>query len=169
MDIKVRVAVPEDLAACMDLFVKANDENGLAKMDERKLLGMVWPSLHCHNGMVGAIGSVGGPLEGVVLLRIEELWYTSEPVIAEKLVYVHPDFRNAKGGRAAKLCEFAKRVSDEMRMPLLVGIVSNDRTKGKIKMFERLLGPAVGAYFLYNGKLGAEGPNDFTAHQGMTT
>jgi len=153
-EVKVRVGVPEDLHACMDLFLKANEENGLAKMDENKLINMVWPSLHCDGGMVGVIGSVGKPLEGVVLLRIEELWYTQEPVIAEKLVFVHPDYRNAKGGRAAKLCEFAKRVSDEMQMPLIIGVISNTRTESKIKMYKRLIGEPAGAFFVYGGKTG---------------
>lgn len=153
-DVKVRVGVPEDMQSCMELFVRANDENGLAKMDERKLVDVVWPSLHCHNGMVGVIGHPGQPLEGVVLLRIEELWYTQEPVIAEKLVYVHPDFRSAKGGRAAKLCEFAKRVSDEMQMPLIIGVLSNARTESKIRMYKRLIGEPAGAFFVYGGKTG---------------
>lgn len=154
VDVKVRVGVPEDLPACMDLFIKANDENGLAKMDEKKLVEIVWPSLHCDGGMVGVIGTVGQPLEGVVLLRIEELWYTQEPVIAEKLVYVHPEFRNAKGGRAAKLCEFAKQVSDEMKMPLIIGVISNSRTESKIRMYKRLIGEPAGAFFVYGGKTG---------------
>lgn len=153
-EVKVRVGVPQDLDACMDLFIKANDENGLAKMDVHKLLEIVWPSLHCHHGVVGVIGPVGAPLEGVVLLRIEELWYTAAPVIAEKLVFVHPDFRSAKGGRAAKLCEFAKQVSDEMEMPLIIGVLSNARTESKIKMYRRLIGEPAGAFFLYRGKTG---------------
>jgi hypothetical protein len=153
-EVKVRVGTPEDIEGCLYLFIKANEENGIAKLDPDKLFNIVWPSLHCDGGMVGVIGESGGQPEGVVLLRIESLWYSDAPVIAEKLVYVHPEFRSAKGGRAAKLCEFSKQVSDELDMPLVVGIVSNDRTKGKIKLYERLLGPQAGAYFLYNGKTG---------------
>jgi hypothetical protein len=153
-DVKVRVATPDDLEGCLRLFIKANEENGLAELDKDKLFHIVWPSLHQEGGLVGVIGAPGQEPEGVVLLRIESLWYSDAPVIAEKIVYVHPKFRSAKGGRAAKLCEFSKRVSDELQMPLVVGIVSNDRTKGKIRMYERLLGPQAGAYFLYNGKTG---------------
>lgn len=153
-EVKVRTAVPQDFAAAMDLLVQANAENGLARMDVNKLVQIVGPALHCSNGIIGAIGPVGGPLEGVVLLQIEKLWYSEEPVIAEKLVYVHPDFRSAKGGRAAKLCEFAKQVSDEMGIPLIIGVLSNERTKSKIRMYERLIGEPAGAFFVYGGKTG---------------
>lgn len=153
-EIKVRIGTPEDLPQCMELFIRANEENGIEALDSQKLLSIVWPSLHYDGGLVGVIGDPGEKIEGVVLLRIEQLWYSNSPVIAEKLVFVHPDYRSAKGGRARKLCEFSKQVSDELSMPLIIGIVSNDRTKGKIRMYERLLGPAAGAYFLYNGKTG---------------
>lgn len=153
-DIKVRMGTPQDLSQCMDLFIRANEENGIDALDRDKLLSIVWPSLHFDGGIVGVIGEPGEQIEGVVLLRIEQLWYSNSPVIAEKLVFVHPDYRSAKGGRARKLCEFSKKVSDELEMPLIIGIVSNDRTKGKVRMYERLLGPAAGAYFLYNGKTG---------------
>jgi len=152
--VKVRVGTPEDLEKCMELFIKANEENGIARMSQPKLLEIVWPSLHCDGGIVGVIGETGKPAEAVVLLRVEQLWYSDEPVLAEKLVYVDPGFRFAKGGRAAKLCEFAKKAAVELDMPLIIGVMSNDRTKAKIRMYERLVGPQVGAFFLYNGNMG---------------
>jgi hypothetical protein len=153
-EIKVRIGTEADLPQCMDLFVRANEENGIDALDHNKLMSIVWPSLHQDGGIIGVIGEPGKTLEGVVLLRIEQLWYSSAPVIAEKLVFVHPEYRSAKGGRARKLCEFSKQVSDNLEMPLIIGIVSNERTSGKIRMYERLLGPAAGAYFLYRGKTG---------------
>jgi hypothetical protein len=153
-DIKVRIGTEADLPQCMDLFIRANDENGIDAMDHNKLMSIVWPSLHCDGGLVGVIGDAGGLLEGVVLLRIEQLWYSNATIVAEKLVFVHPDFRSAKGGRARKLAELGKQVSDALEIPLITGIVSNERTKGKVRMYERLFGPAAGAYFLYRGKTG---------------
>ena len=153
-EVKVRVATPEDIEGCLRLFIQANEENGIALLDRDKLFHIVWPSLHQDGGIIGIIGEPGQQPEGVILLRIESLWYSDDPVITEKLVYVHPDFRSAKGGRAAKLCEFAKKTSDELEMPLVIGVLSNERTKGKIKTYERLLGPQAGAFFLYNGKTG---------------
>lgn len=153
-EIHVRVGTPEDLPGCMDLFVQANEENGIDRLDPEKLLSIVWPSLHQDGGIVGVIGAVGQRPEGVVLLRIESLWYSNAQVIAEKLVYVHPDFRSAKGGRAKKLCEFSKTVSDELELPLIIGVVSNERTAGKIRLYERVFGPAAGAFFIHGAKTG---------------
>lgn len=153
-DVHVRIGTPQDFEGCMELFARANEENGIAPLDYEKVVGAVWPSLHQSGGIVGIIGPVGAKPQGVVLLRIETLWYSNAAVIAEKLVYVHPDFRSAKGGRGGKLCDFAKQVSDELGIPLIAGIVSNERTKGKTRMYERHLGPAAGAYFLYGGKTG---------------
>ena len=76
-------------------------------------------------------------------------------MIAEKLVFVHPDFRSAKGGRAKKLCEFSKSVSDELGIPLIIGVVSTDRTRGKVRLYERVFGEPAGAFFLYGAKTGA--------------
>jgi hypothetical protein len=153
-DVHVRVGTPEDLEGCMKLFVQANEENGIARLDPEKLLSVVWPSLHQHGGIIGVIGTPGAEPEGVVLLRIESLWYSNAEVLAEKLVYVGQEYRSAKGGRAAKLCEFCKNVSDELGMPLIAGIISNDRTQGKVKMYARRLGPPVGAFYLYNARTG---------------
>lgn len=153
-EVHVRVATPEDLEGCMSLFVQANDENGIERMAPEKLLNIVWPSLHQDGGIVGVIGEPGTEPQGVVLLRVETLWYSDSPVISEKLIFVHHNYRSAKGGRAGKLCDFCKKVADELEMPLIVGVISNERTKGKVKMFERHLGEPIGAYFLYNGSIG---------------
>ena len=154
--IKVRVGTPDDLHGCMGLFVQANEENGIDEMDTGKLLNIVWPSLHQDGGLIGVIGEPGEAPQGVVLLRIESLWYSAAPVIAEKLVFVHPDYRSAKGGRARKLCEFSKKVSDEMGLPLIIGIISTERTKAKVGLYERVFGTPAGSFFLYNGKTGLD-------------
>jgi len=46
-----------------------------------------------------------------VLLRIGTMWYSDERVLEEKAIFIHPDFRSAKGGRARQLCEFSKKRS----------------------------------------------------------
>lgn len=153
-DVHVRVGTPEDLEGCMKLFVQANEENGIARLDPEKLLSVVWPSLHQHGGIIGVIGAPSAEPEGVVLLRIESLWYSNTEVLSEKLVFVGQNFRSAKGGRAAKLCEFCKKVSDELGMPLIIGIISNDRTAGKVKMYSRIIGPPAGAFFVHGAKTG---------------
>lgn len=153
-EVKVRVGTPEDVHGCMELALMACRENGISQPNAQKLLADVWPSLHQEFGVVGIIGKPNAMPEGVVLLRIGTLWYSDSPIVEEKAVFVHPQFRDAKAGRAKKLCEFSKKVADELGLPLVIGVVSNRRTRGKIKMYERIFGQPAGAYFLYGGKTG---------------
>jgi hypothetical protein len=74
--------------------------------------------------------------------------------LEEMCVYVHPDYRAAKGGRARKLVEFAKKVSEELELPLMIGILSNSRTDAKTRLYERQFGAPAGAFFLYGIKTG---------------
>jgi hypothetical protein len=52
------------------------------------------------------------------------------------------------------LCDFSKKVSDELGMPLSIGVLSSDRTEGKVRMYERIFGKPSGAYFLYGTRTG---------------
>ena len=72
------------------------------------------------------------------------------------LVFIHPDFRSAKGGRARKLCEFSKQVSDSLGIPLIIGVLSSHRTAGKVRMYQRIFGEPSGAFFLYGTKTGID-------------
>ena len=39
-------------------------------------------------------------------------------------------------------------------IPLLIGVLSNKRTEGKIRLYERQLGKPSGAFFLYGARTG---------------
>jgi hypothetical protein len=82
------------------------------------------------------------------------MWYSDHEVLEEKAIFIHPDFRSAKGGRARKLCEFSKHVSDSLGVPLIIGVLSNHRTEAKIRLYERQFGKPSGAFFLYNATTG---------------
>jgi hypothetical protein len=106
-----------------------------------------------NRGLCGVIGEPG-KLEAFVVLRIGTMYYSPQLCVEEKVVYVHPDFRAAKGGRARKLCEFSKHVADTLNLPLLIGICSSSRTQAKVKLYERIFGPPAGAYWLYRTQTG---------------
>jgi hypothetical protein len=153
-DIHVRVGTPEDVHGFMDLTLMGSEENGFIKPDPVKLLHEVWPALNLDGGIVGIIGKPGEPFEGGVLLRTCKLWYSDKVVLEERGVFVHPEYRAAKGGRARKLCEFSKMAAERLNMPLLIGILSNHRTEGKVKLYERVFGKPAGAYWLVGGETG---------------
>lgn len=152
--VKVRIGTPEDVDGMMELAMAACAENGLTDPNPIKLLNQIWPSLHQDHGIVGVIGPVGGKLEAAILLRTEPLWYSDKLSLVERAVFVDPEFRNAKGGRAARLIEFAKAASESLSMPLVIGILSSQRAASKVRMYERHFGPPSGAYWLWHGKTG---------------
>jgi hypothetical protein len=148
-DVNVRVATPEDIDGVMNLAMMVCKENGIFEPNIQKILFDIWPSLHQEHGIVGVIGEPGNMLEGFVLLRIGQMWYSDSPILEEKTVFIHPKFRRASGGRARKLCRFSKQVADELGLPMIIGVLSSHRSSGKMRLYEGEFGPPAGGFFLY--------------------
>lgn len=149
-DIYVRTATPEDEEAVMNL-IRLNTEAGLFPINEEKVRALVKPSLYLHRGIIGVIGP-RTRLEGLVILRLSEHWYSDEVFLEEMCFYVHPDYRSAKGGRGRKLMEFSKKTSEKMGIPLIIGILSNSRMTAKVRLYKRQFGDPVGEMFIYGIK-----------------
>ena len=146
-DLIVRIGTLDDLDPMMELALMGAAENGISISSPRKVLEEVYPALARKGGLMGVVGPRGGKPQGGVLLRIVEPWYTDTEVLEERAIFIHPDHRSAKGGRAARLCEFSIKVSDELGLPLMIGVLSNHRTAAKVKLYERFFGPPSGAYW----------------------
>lgn len=154
-DLRIRVGTTADMDEVMKLAIAAAKENGLVNASQVLLAQTVWPALNQDHGIVGCIGSRRtGEIEGMVVLNVGTLFYSDEPCVEEKVVYVKPEFRNAKGGRARKLCEFSKSISDRLGLPLIIGVFSSVETQAKIGLYKRIFGEPAGLYFLYGGKTG---------------
>jgi len=138
----------------MALAMSACDENGFLNPNPQKLAAEIWPALHQDHGICAVIGKPNGMIEGLVLLRIGSMWYSDSQVVEEKAIFIYPQFRSAKGGRAKQLCEFSKKVADTLGIPLIIGVLSNSRTEAKVRMYERQFGPPSGAFFLYGAQTG---------------
>ncbi len=147
--VTVRVANKDDVHAVMELALLCAKEGAFVEYDQTRLLEGIYSALALDSGLIGVIDGKDGKLEGTILLTIGPAWYGRKPYLEEKSVFVHPDFRSAKGGRASRLIEFAKWTADRLDMKLFMGIVSNERTSGKIRFYEKYLGRPVGAIWLY--------------------
>jgi len=150
----IRIATPEDVHDIMELALIGLEENGFVEPRPDRLLQEIWPALNLIKGVVGVIQKEGQKPEGAVLLRVGTMWYSDDDVLEEKAIFIHPDFRSAKGGRARRLVEFSKQVSNELGIPLIIGVLSNHRTEAKVRLYERQFGKPVGAFFLYNARAG---------------
>lgn len=155
---EVRYATPADIHALMDIGFLAAHENGLGAPNTQKMLQLMWRACTHNKAIAGVIEGPTGELEAATLLVIEEQGHTCEPVLVEQSVYVRPEFRSARGGRAAKLTEFNKSVALRLGLPLLIGVLSNERTAAKIRLYERIFGKPAGAYWLFNARTGNAEP-----------
>lgn len=152
--LKVRVGTLADLDEMMELAMMATDENAFAPPDAQMLLHEIYPALMQDKGIIGIIGEPGGIIEGAVLLRIGNVWYSRSETLEEKAVFVHPDYRAAKGGRMARLCEFSKQVAETLGLTLAIGVMSSERTAAKVKAYSRIFGEPSGAYWLWGTRTG---------------
>lgn len=154
-EVVIRTGQPQDMPAIMEMAAEVARENGIVMMDTSKVAMEFLPALHLDGGIVGIIGEDRNKPEGFILLRIARQWYSSEPTLEERVAYVREEFRAKKGGRARKLCEFAKRTAETLRLPLTIGILSNQRTEAKVRLYTRCFGPPAGAFWLYGATTGA--------------
>lgn len=157
----VRVAGPNDRQEIWRLFLQGHRENGQFTLAPEKVDYFLTRALCPEQipawdtgprGVVGVIGPVG-ELEGLVLITIGSMWYSHERHLEEYIVYVDPECRRSYHARA--LISWMKQQSDRTRLPLLTGVISNQRTQAKVDLYARML-PKVGAFFLYGAKANAQ-------------
>jgi hypothetical protein len=145
-DYPVRIATIGDEEAIFELCKKLHDENGLFEMDAESVLRVIKIACKGEGGIIGVIDGENG-LEGIIGLILDRFWYANEWFLCELFNFVPAEFR--KSTRAKSMLSFAKDCSNKMKVPLVIGIVSNIRTEAKVKLYERQL-PKAGAFFVYN-------------------
>lgn len=145
----VRIGTPADVDGVMELALMGCAENAAVPHDPELVLGDVWAALNLEHGIVGVIGPPGQTLEAGVLLRMGTIWYSRQVTVEERAVFIHPQYRAAKGGRATKLIKFSKWVADQFGVPLTIGVLSSHRTEAKVRAYRRHLGEPAGAYWVY--------------------
>jgi hypothetical protein len=150
----IRKATPFDAPEIWRLFLQTHRENGLFTIDPTKVTALLDRALHPERipawdtGPRAQIGVIGpqGRLEALVFILISSFWYSSELHLEELLVYVDPECRKS---HHAKACiDWMKKLADELKIQLLTGIISKDRTAAKIRLYDRQL-PRIGAFYLY--------------------
>lgn len=99
-------------------------------------------------GVIGVIRKE--VIEGIIIMTFGQHWYTEAWTLEEVANYVLPEFRRST--HAKEMIKFGMRAADELGIPLVIGVVSNERTKAKMELYKRQLGEPVGGYFLYPRK-----------------
>ena len=150
---RVRPSVMGDFNDLLVLGREALSENRIQGItpDEDLMYQIAVEAIEGNSAVVGCIGPVGN-VEGAIHLAIRQFCYTKNVHLEELWAYVRPQYRKSRNGQA--LVEFAKDLAKELKLPLLIGILSTERTESKVRMYRRKLGVPSGAYFLYNTDTG---------------
>ena len=150
----IRPATPRDAPEIWRLFLQTHHENGLFTLAPSKVTEFMDRALHPERipawdtGPRAQIGVIGTPgrLEGVVFILISSFWYSTDLHLEELLVYVDPECR--KSGHAVAMVKWMKGLADALKIPLITGIISKNRTAAKIRLYDRQL-PRIGAFYMY--------------------
>lgn len=146
---KVRLAVPDDEEPILAMCRRLHAENGLFSLNEEKVRDLVRRYYERKGTTIGVVGPVGAP-EGVICLMFSEQYYTNDWHLAEVWNFVDEPFRQSRNAEA--LVAFAKRCADEVKLPLIIGIITRSRTAAKVGLYRRLLGAPAGAFWVHNGQ-----------------
>lgn len=146
---RVRIADHRDENEIMELCRRLHTENGIFTMDEGKVLSTLRKAFNRDGGVLGVIGE-RGMIEAMIYIAFGEFWYSTDTHLEEYFSYVAPEHRKSKD--ALELVQFAKWCAETSNMYLVIGIMSDHRTAGKVKLYQRVLDEPIGAFFLYPKK-----------------
>ena len=126
-----------------------HDENGLFSLNEDKIRAVIRKCYERKGAIVGVIGPTG-KIEASTCLLISDYYYTDDWHLAELWNHVGKDFRNSRNAEAL-IC-FGIKCQKEIDIPLITGIITNNRVAGKVRLYRQLLGYPAGAFFVVGGK-----------------
>lgn len=144
--IPVRKANLDDRPTILDICRRNHDENGQFSLAMPKVEHMIDRAFGKKDAIIGLVGPKAR-IEGLIVLLIAQFWYTEDWCLEEIMNYVLPEYRRST--HAKDMIAFAKRCSNEIGVPLVIGVVANERTKAKIELYRRQLGDPVGGYFIH--------------------
>jgi len=153
----MRLAAPGDERRIFDLFVTAHAENGWGDLDVQ----IVQDTIVKATGREGiAIAIIDGPerIEAAIGLHSRKAdWYNSEAasnwVWHDILIYVHPLYRRSR--HAMKLFQFAQWWEQQIKMPVVLGLLPRQRFEEKERLFARH-GRRIGSAYLIGSTGGPE-------------
>lgn len=141
----VRKAVLADKPQIMGMCEENHRDNGQFSLSPRKVETMIDRAFNGGGAIIGVVGK--DQIEGMLALFIGQHWYTDDWCLEEIQNYVRPQFR--KSTHAKDMINFGRRCSDELGIPLVIGVVSNERTRAKLELYRRILGEPCGGYFIH--------------------
>jgi GNAT superfamily N-acetyltransferase len=150
----IRLAQPSDEPEIISCLKLMHAECGWQPLDVDYARATFARAFDRKGGILAVIG-VPGHIRAMLYLMITNEWYTRENHLQELFCWVHPDHRNSDYGKL--LIEYAKKCSDDIsakagvKVPLIMGVLTNKRMSGKVRLYRRVFGGLpVGATFMHN-------------------
>lgn len=143
----VRIATVPDEAAVYKILSMAHEENGAAQLSPERVRDQIKFATERRGGIIGVID---GPqeIEGVIMLRLTQWWYSDDWHLDELCNFVHPDYRRGNH-HPRHLIEFAKWFAEQMEQPLFIGVMTHERMEAKNRLYRRQVKMG-GALFYHN-------------------
>jgi hypothetical protein len=145
IDNKVRIGEPSDFQELFRICCLLHAENGSHSFNELKVREIIWRAVNRDGGIVAVIGP-HDDIKAMLLLTIDEIFYSDEQVLNERWHFVRPDCR--RSDFAKQMIKFAKKCADETGLMLYIGIISEKQLEAKRRLYERLL-PLGGYWFTH--------------------
>ena len=145
----VRLATREDEPEILRLLELMHAECGILSLDLQSARSVFARAFDRQGGIIGVVGP-RDDIHAMIYLMLTRFWYTQDDHLEELFNFIRPDHR--KSDYATTMIEFAKKCSDEIGVPLFIGVLTNQRMAGKIRLYRRSLGYPAGAFFVHNAQ-----------------
>jgi len=142
----IRLAEVEDIPSLMALTQLAAEEDAQHPYDPEKVFNVVRRHYEKTGGLIAVAGPKGRPIQGYLIMIVDEIWYSPDYQLLELSLFVDPEYR--KSTLAKQLMAFSKAASEGLKLDLTIGVLSNERTAAKIRLYQRQF-KTTGAYFTY--------------------
>lgn len=149
---RVRLANPADRPAIFQQCKMLSQENGIVPMKDELVLREIDNALARNHALLAVVGDEGR-VEGSICLRLAHYWYNDDFWwLEDRWCYVEPEYR--AGPNSKDLLEFANWWRQQLDIPLMMGILSSQRTEAKLRLYRRIFGPLTGGFWLVGARTG---------------
>lgn len=150
----VRIATTADEDGLFDLLMLAYKENGTMPVSKFRVHEIIRNGTRPNRpkeertgyNVIGVI-ETEGKLEAVLVLEMARMSYAEEWHLQDICAYTHKDHR--RSNHANDLLEFGKWISEQMKLPLIIGILTEKKLEAKKRFYQRHV-KEVGALFMHN-------------------
>lgn len=151
-EITIKSAQPEDIPQLVSLGYKSFEENELiqfcAKPDFNTVL-VGFTDMVIDTGMVFTLRNKENPnvIDGVLALKQDSLWWSTEPLLIEAFFYVKPEVRSFK--MAKTLLSNAKEYAIMNKIPIVMDLFTQKDVEEKKKLLKYMGFKECGSFYIF--------------------